>query len=190
MSYHGQWQGVDNGVMEAAYKFFKKRDLAGVKPAPASKKRKRTDEDDEEFDVSGIHLDGEDEGDVPIYDTCQDMRTKINAHLRNSSMSMAELGRRMGAMLPESKKLSGAQITSFLQKKGPYSGAESGVYYASYVFFEKLRIKKGGKESKKRLEVKDAHPKGWDRPYFDNAGRTHIVPGEKALVSRVSMTFI
>ncbi|KAF2154668.1 hypothetical protein K461DRAFT_291592 [Myriangium duriaei CBS 260.36] len=154
------------------------------------KKGNSKDDDKDQYDFSDIHLDGEEKEAVKIYDTAQDMRNKINAHFRKSHMSQAELGRRLGDMFPEPQNIAGRQIKTFLMKKGVMGGADGPVYYASYVLFEKLRIKTGGKESKKRLGIKESNPKGCERydvqkqgltvcgdeaPYVDKVGKLHIV---------------
>ncbi|KAF2221405.1 hypothetical protein BDZ85DRAFT_251167 [Elsinoe ampelina] len=151
-------------------------------------KKEELEEKEKSLDVSDIHLDGEDSESVPIYDTCQDIRNKINAELRKGT-TQAELARQFSSMYPDARPVQGTQIKTFLGRKGPYGGAESVVYYGAYVFFEKLRLKQGKPESKKRLEVVAAHPGGmsrrditrrgiWcrtgDRPYLDSVGKIHV----------------
>ncbi|KIW91892.1 uncharacterized protein Z519_07862 [Cladophialophora bantiana CBS 173.52] len=107
-------------------------------------------------DVSSIHLDGDERDSVPVYDTCDDIRTKINRFLRETpGASNAGFTRTINAALPQSTgvKATAAQLGRFLKKHGPTDGAESPVFYASYVFFEKLRIKWEKPKSKKREEM-------------------------------------
>ena len=68
--------------------------------APAAKKKaktattaedKKNEEakkkmEDEKWDVSGIHIDGEEEDFIPIFDTCDDIREKIRAYERRLGM--------------------------------------------------------------------------------------------------------
>ena len=106
--------------------------------------------------------DGEEDDDVPIYATPADIRNKINAILRDSGMTQAELARRFAQQVHH-EAITGGKIKRFIDMKGPFGGAANPVYYAAFVFFEKLRIKTGGKESKKRLELMDVHPDGIPR---------------------------
>ncbi|EXJ69090.1 uncharacterized protein A1O5_08025 [Cladophialophora psammophila CBS 110553] len=117
-------------------------------------------------DVSSIHLDGEEIDSVPVYDTCDDIRTKINRFLREMpGASNAGFTRTINAALAQSTgmKATAAQLGRFLKKHGPTDGAESPVFYASYVFFEKLRIKRKKPKSKKREEMESV----WGRKGMD-----------------------
>ncbi|WWC61501.1 uncharacterized protein I303_104085 [Kwoniella dejecticola CBS 10117] len=62
---------------------------------------------------------------------------------------------------PEDKDISiqYKQIKDFLEKSGPTSGCTSKVFYGSYVYFEKLRIKHNKPKSNKRLEMEKKHGK-------------------------------
>ncbi|KAL2137004.1 hypothetical protein VTI74DRAFT_10480 [Chaetomium olivicolor] len=51
------------------------------------------------FDVSDIVLDGEDNDAAPIYDTCDEARKKINAHLKKPGAKQARLCRDIDAQL-------------------------------------------------------------------------------------------
>lgn len=81
---------------------------------------------------------------MAIYDTCDDVRRKINARLRELSRIASS-----DAENPD-RKISGTQLSTFMNKKGPMSGAESGAYYVAYVFFEKLRTLQKKPMSRKR----------------------------------------
>ena len=130
----------------------------GIKE-PKPKKAKA--EDLAEFDVSGITLDGEDDrNNVMVYDTCDDLRRKINQYLRQPKMTQAALCRELGQQFHPPKKVNASSCAAFLKKKGPTAGNDSPVFYGSYVYFEKLRIKKGGNKSKKRLDVEAHQPNG------------------------------
>ncbi|MCJ1438420.1 hypothetical protein MMC27_007808 [Xylographa pallens] len=162
MKKHGRDAGEQSSVYSAANAFFRMRELEGHK-MPRKKAKKETDADGKEtgknldYDVSDIHLEGGDEGEVAIYDTCDDIRRKIAAHLRAPGITQAGFCRALSAQFPASdgRKLSSAQLQAFQRKKGPVEGNSSGVFYAAYVFFEKLRIKQGKKKSKARLEMEE-----------------------------------
>jgi hypothetical protein len=150
----GPYGGSGNNTYGAAFIFFKKRELAGVKPP---KKKKAKVEDKNKFDVSlpELELDGEDEGEVEVYDTCDVVRTKINAHLREDGVTKAGLCRQLSSMLPDGQSVHASTLDNFLKKKGPNAGASSRVFYAGYVFFEKLRLKENKPKSKFRKEMED-----------------------------------
>lgn len=44
-------------------------------------------------DVDDVHLPGEENDQVPIFDTCDEVRRKINAHLRSDGTTKAQLVR-------------------------------------------------------------------------------------------------
>lgn len=178
MGQNGVNKGAESATYVAGWLFFKKREMAGLK-MPKKKKAKTADNDKggkeandkdnpadkgskkdaaEEYDVSSIHLDGEEEGKVPIFDTCDEIRRKINAHLRASDMSQAAFVREIAKTLPDNSKVTSRQMTAFLGKKGPLKGSDSPACYAAYVWFEKLRIKNGKKKGKKREEMECEWP--------------------------------
>jgi hypothetical protein len=53
-------------------------------------------------------------------------------------------------------------LYDFLGKNGAYAGNTSSVFYASYVFFDKLRIRDRKPNSKHRLDMEDIYPQGFD----------------------------
>ncbi|KAI8259706.1 hypothetical protein K4K58_002462 [Colletotrichum sp. SAR11_239] len=104
--------------------------------ADAAKKKK---DDDPLPDLSGIALPGDDDMSVPIYDSCQTVRTKINAHLRKPGVTKAASLRacvKAAYGADSEHKIAGNLLTNFLAKKGPTAGNTSSVFYAAYVFFE------------------------------------------------------
>jgi hypothetical protein len=185
MKLRGPYSGADTQTYEAAFIFFKKRELAGIKPA---KKKKAKAEDLDRFDVSDTELllAGETEGVVEVYDTCDEVRRKINAHLREDGVTKAGLCRTFGKMTPSGTPINGKSMDDFLRKKGPDAGNSSNTFYAAYVFFEKLRIKHGKPKTKFREEMEKIwRPRGGfprhrggliycppgSHPYMDKYGR-------------------
>ncbi|KAJ3286703.1 hypothetical protein HK104_008907 [Borealophlyctis nickersoniae] len=148
MGQSGKYKGDGCDTYIQAARFFKKRELAGIKP-PKKKKASKADED-KKHDVSDIHLDGEETGDVPVYDTC---RKKINAYLRQDGVTQAGFLREIAKTFGDGRKLQGKLLTDFLGKRGPNAGNTSSVFYAAYVFFEKIRIRDGKPKSKAREEM-------------------------------------
>ncbi|KAF0324084.1 hypothetical protein GQ607_008789 [Colletotrichum asianum] len=148
-------------------------DAPAPKKATTTKKKK---DDDPLPDLSGIALPGDDDMSVPIYDSCQAVRTKINAHLRKPGVTKAAYG------ADSEHKIAGNLLTNFLAKKGPTAGNTSSVFYAAYVFFEKLRIRDGKPKNKTREEMEARWgPDGFDREhdssrgYFCAAGTAPVV---------------
>lgn len=190
-----QKTGVNGGNTDAyttAWAWFKRRDLAGLKmpdvkkrqkaeavaaaadgPAsskagPASKKAKVLNTLP---DLSQIHLDGEEIDSVPVYDTAAEIRKKITAHLKTPGLTQAQFCRDLYAQLqaPTCKNITPQQLATFRGKKGPRAGCTSAVFYAAYVYIEKLRIANGKPKSAHRMEMENIYgDEGFDH---DNDGR-------------------
>lgn len=117
-------------------------------------------------DVSDIHLDGDETDNVPVYDTCDEIRRKLTAYLHREGVTQAALLRMIHTELREGKKtsrLQSSQLTRFLQMRGANTGNTSVLFYASYVYFEKLRVKQGKPKSKHREEMERI----WGEDGFD-----------------------
>ena len=109
----------------------------------------------DDYDVSSIHLEDEESEEVPVFDTCDDVRSKIAEHMSSSQMTRAAFMRLMcSAAFPTSKKsVQDRQLANFQSQKGAKRGCESNVYYAAYVYLEKLRLKRDQPKSEKREEM-------------------------------------
>lgn len=187
MAKNGPWEGANTATYPAAAIYFRRRERAGVKLP--TKKVKKADED-KSNDVSGINLDGESDIAVQVYDSCDEVRKKITAHLRGSNVTQAGFLREIAKTYPEGKKIQSKSLNDFLGKKGPSAGNTSMIYYASYVFFEKLRIRDGKPKSSHREKMESVWRKqgGVDtktlnnhyfcregeRPYEDEFGQVTI----------------
>ncbi|KAF8857346.1 hypothetical protein BDZ45DRAFT_433399 [Acephala macrosclerotiorum] len=89
-------------VYQNAFAFFKLRELNGVK----IKKKAKVDCAGEggkgsgklELDTNfeGIKLEGEEENEVLVYDSCEGIRKKISAYLKKTGMTQAAFGRELG----------------------------------------------------------------------------------------------
>ena len=55
-------------------------------------------------EIGDMHLDGEDEDKVEIYDTCSEIRKKISAHLRKEGVTAAGFCRDLDAQWHTDKK--------------------------------------------------------------------------------------
>ncbi len=111
-----------------------------------------------------IKLPGEDTGSVPMHDTCSTVRHKINDLLgkdntKEGNGNPAE-PKKDGTMKPFTKASFARAIgqnpktlDTFLKAKKMMGGAESPIYPAAYIFFEKKRIWEGKKKTAGRLKV-------------------------------------
>lgn len=187
MGQNGPHKGSGSVVYSNAFKFFKKRELQGIK---APKKKAKPAVEAAKNDISDIHLEGEDEQAVPVYDSCDEVRKKISAYLREPGITQAGFLREIAKAYPEGKKIQSKVLNDFLGKRGPTAGNTSSVFYGSYVFFEKIRIRDKKPKSKHRLAMEAEYPgEGMDtkhrhdgriwclegeRPYEDKFGKIHI----------------
>lgn len=162
--------GIDSDVYDRAWAWFKKRELAGLTMPAATasasqKKAKITATRPSTADLNSIHLDGEETDSVPVFETCDVVRRKITAHLKTPGMTQAQFCRDLHAQLkmPGCKSIQSKMLNDFRGKKGAVAGCTSSVYYAAYVYFEKLRIAEGKPKSKHRLEMEKIYPRGAER---------------------------
>ncbi|KAI8626987.1 hypothetical protein F5Y19DRAFT_443926 [Xylariaceae sp. FL1651] len=115
-------------------------------------------------DISSIHLPGEETDSVEVYDTCDEIRRKINAHLKTPGLTQAQFCRDLYAQwnAPRCKSIQSKQLADFRAMKGPRAGAKSSVFYAAYVYFEKLRIA--------QKKPKTAHRENMEERWMDEGG--------------------
>ncbi|KAI0732278.1 hypothetical protein C8Q72DRAFT_882335 [Fomitopsis betulina] len=100
-----------------------------------------------------IVLEGEEDGSVPVYDDCNDIRRKIRALQQTPGFKITHWFEKIG-------KINNNSYQRFMKATGPTGGAEDGTYYAAYVYFEKVRIAEGKKKTPKRIHVEDEHLNG------------------------------
>ncbi|EGZ18986.1 hypothetical protein PHYSODRAFT_332706 [Phytophthora sojae] len=165
MNLKGPYGGCDNQTYEFAAIFFYRREkkeaeekakLKAMKPN--ERKRKATEEKEKKPKKSktgqdllqkilDVELpDADEDGAVPVYDDCDEIRKKINYFLGEKSVTKAAFLRALGDVNSNSLR------TFMNMKRGAGSGAANVVYRTAYAFFEKKRILEGGKKTKKRLE--------------------------------------
>lgn len=134
--------------------------------------------------MSGIKLDGEEDGEVEVYDSCDEVRKKIRAYLANPSVTQAGFLRETAKTYGPDKKIQNKSLNDFLGKKGAMAGNTSNVFYASYAFFEKLRIRDNKPKSKHRLDMENiwdgTEPFGRGKAGLDiktlSSNQSYIVP--------------
>ena len=168
MNQSGPSKGTQSDVYMNANVYFTKREIAGLK-MPRKKKAKTAASDSKadakELDVSGIELEGDENDSVPIYLTCDDVRSLINNNLRNTSVTQASFCRTVDSMYTHqpSQGTGPGALKTFLSSSGVLMGASSPIFYGSYVYFEKLRIKQHKPQNKKRQEMEKMWaPRGLD----------------------------
>ncbi|CAD0110173.1 unnamed protein product [Aureobasidium uvarum] len=204
MAQNGKFAGEGSETYQNAWLFFKKREMAGLK-IPTKKQKTATgasssstsfaaENKNAVTDISNIHLDDDA---VEVYDSCDEIRKKISAHLRKPNVTAAQFCRDLLTQYHSSKKppqIQSGQLTKFRGYKGADTGNTSCVFYAAYVFFEKVRLAEGKPKSKHRVEMEEiwggnggfnvtrGHHRGYlvmgnDRPVQDQFGRVTIVRG-------------
>ncbi|XXH05949.1 hypothetical protein Hte_012392 [Hypoxylon texense] len=175
----GTDEGSGTTIYPRAVRFFRKRELQGLKMAPAAKaannnnkspakKKPKKSEQDGLLDVSGVALDGEETEEVPVYDTCDEVRRKVRAFLRKPDVSQQAFCRAVSDCCADEHKVQSRQLNAFLGKKGPMEGNTSAAFYGSYVFLEKLRIKEGKPKSKMREEMEGIYRNGVNTDHVEN----------------------
>ncbi|KAI5273781.1 hypothetical protein E4T47_03028 [Aureobasidium subglaciale] len=190
MHKHGTMKGADCAAYPAAFSYFQKREEAGLKLP--TKKQKTKDDDkgkgksekakDDKLDLSDVHLDGEETDSVPVCDTCDDIRRQKTAYLKKPNITQAQFSRDLHSQLHSEnapKGISASQLQSFRGKKGPGAGNTSWVFYAAYVFLEKMRIKQGKAKSQKRMEMEEVWgEKGFDVEHNTNSRGIFCMKGD------------
>ncbi|RYO36253.1 hypothetical protein AA0111_g3183 [Alternaria arborescens] len=162
MSQHEKDKGSKSSVYLVAWAFFKTREIQGIKTTPNKKARSSQGpaQKDSVPSIDDIELDGEKDDKVPLFDTCDDVRKKINAHLKKPGVTQAAFLRAASTSFHNPPKtLNARELSAFRSKKGALNGNTSGVFYGAYVYFEKLRIEEGKPKSKKRQEMGEIHAK-------------------------------
>jgi hypothetical protein len=145
----------------------KKDDAAGGTPSKATGSAAKTAKDLP--DISEIYLQGEETDEVPVYDDCDEIRRKINAHMKTPGLTQAQFCRDLYAQLkaPKCKGIQSKQLTDFRGAQGSNAGAKSSVFYAAYVYFEKLRIAQGKPINNHREHIFNIYPGGFPRDADD-----------------------
>lgn len=186
MGQNGTQKGCGSDTYTSALQYFQKYEQSGM-PLPAPKKAKSsrsastvsarsassapsatsTSAIPSAADIATAHatinLDGEYSDSVPVYDTCDDIRRKINAYLQKSSEPQASFLRTlMSQYHTQTKTIQSVQLQRFRNMKGPDAGNTNPVYYAAYVFFEKERMRTGKAKSEGRKKMEAIYPSGMD----------------------------
>ncbi|KAF9055340.1 hypothetical protein BDZ89DRAFT_1055935 [Hymenopellis radicata] len=100
-----------------------------------------------------ITLDGEDDGDLPVFDDCNEVRRKIRLLQKEPDFKVTQWLKQIGGINSNS-------FQRFMKASGPQGGAENGTYKAAYIYFEKVRIAEGKKKTAKRERNETEQPGG------------------------------
>lgn len=93
-----------------------------------------------------------------MYDTCNDIRTKIDAHFKKHKLTKVAFAKEISKCQASGEAdVTPKQVSDFQRKNDPLAGNASKPSYTSYVYFEKLRNKQGKEKSKKRKEMEEVH---------------------------------
>jgi len=115
------------------------------------------------LDVSHIRIQGLTNDNVAVYDTCDEIRSKISAYLSRPNITQADFLRTLAAQFStEPRKFQSKQLNTFRRYRGANKGNTSAIFYASYVYFERLRVKEGREKSTHRLEMERVWPHGFE----------------------------
>ncbi|KAI1774427.1 hypothetical protein F4818DRAFT_419894 [Hypoxylon cercidicola] len=168
LKHKGPYAGIKNEAFCNAFVWFRQREMAKLKMPNVNKGQveeegtaksilpdstsKTASSIPDITDITNIHLYGEEENDVAVWDTCDEIRRKINAHLKIPGVTQAQFCRDLYVQLndPQVKSISSKQLADFRRQKGPKTGAKNTVFYAAYVYFEKPRLAQGKKKTKHR----------------------------------------
>jgi hypothetical protein len=177
LAQNGTMKGAESFTYGNAWEFFKKREMAGIKApkkakAATASSSASTSSAAPITDISNISLDGEESSSVQVYDSCDEIRKKINAHLVKPGITQAAFCRDLAAQLHTGTKIQSKQLTDFRSKKGPRMGNTSSVFYAAYIYFEKVRLAENKPKSKHRKEMEEvwAFQGGFDREHGGHLG--------------------
>lgn len=208
MKQDGPTAGLRSAVYKAGCAFFHASPLnapsnSGPVDAGSSNTAKRAKKDDAAtfMDVSGVVLPGEEYGRVPVFDTCNEVRKKIRAFLKKEGVTQAGLCRELTKVVAHrGRKVNASSMANFMCQNGPSGGAGSIVFYAAYVYFEKMRIRDGKPKSQMRNEMENVWGAGGmdlpregtggqryltcfanERPYEDKYGKIHFLAESSCL---------
>ncbi|SCO76058.1 uncharacterized protein FRV6_00270 [Fusarium oxysporum] len=178
----GPFGGSNSAVWGNAYVWFQQRKVMGLKMPDAQKRQLEESKKDTVDgtpskaaatkalpDISEIHREGEETDEVPIHDVCDEIRRKLNAHMKVPSVTQAQFCRDIYARFnaPTCKGIQSKQLSDFRKAKGSNAKAKSSMFYGAYVYLEKMRIAQGKPVTKHRVEMTFIHPGAIPRDHDD-----------------------
>lgn len=141
------------------------------------------------LDVSEVTFleDEDDDGVVAIYDTCDTVRRKIRALLAKDGITQAAFMRAIATAAwgeTSTRKIQSTSLNAFMKQKGPLAGNTNGVYYAAYVFFEKMRIKQKKPKTNDREIMEELHFDGVDTKVLSGSVRYIGLAGSQVVMDK------
>jgi hypothetical protein len=161
MGQNGAWKGQKGDTFPSALWYLQQREREGVMLPTKKKKmdRKRKENERKTF-KSEVELDGEKEDKVPVFDTCNEIRRKINVYLRQPSNTQSSLLKALSSQFHQTKITpTSSNLVRFRNARGPNVGNTNPVFYAAYVFFEKERLRSKKHKLKIRMEMEEIYGK-------------------------------
>jgi hypothetical protein len=119
-----------------------RRELEKEKEERRYQKEIAKEEEDSIHDVwwPSLELDGEEDDELEADDTCNDIQEKITEYLKMEYVTRARVLKNISKNFKKNpRRFSSSQLFSFMSKTRPLAGNTQSIFYASYVFFERLR---------------------------------------------------
>jgi hypothetical protein len=127
---------------------------------PNKKKDRKRKGNERKTVKSEVELDGEKEDKVPVFDTCNEIRRKINVYLRQPSNTQSSLLKALSSQFHQTKiTLTSSQLVRFRNARGPNVGNTNPVFYAAYIFFEKERLRSKKHKLRIRMQMEEIYEK-------------------------------
>ncbi|EKG10338.1 hypothetical protein MPH_12619 [Macrophomina phaseolina MS6] len=92
-------------------------------------------------DLAGIHLPGQEDDSVEVYDPCDKLRKWINAYMKKPGVTQAQFCHDQPTMYSGGTKVADALLNTFRNEKSLTTGNTCPILCAGYVFVENLRLK-------------------------------------------------
>jgi hypothetical protein len=157
MGQNGAWKGQKGDTFPSALWYLQQREAEGIM-LPTKKKNRKRKGNERKTVKSEVELDGEKEDKVPVFDTCKEIRRKINVYLRQPSNTQSSLLVALSSQFHQTKtRLNSSQLVRFRHARGPNVGNTNPVFYAAYVFFEKERLRSKKPKLKIRMEMEEIY---------------------------------
>jgi hypothetical protein len=157
MGQNGAWKGQKGDTFASALWYLQQREAEGIM-LPTKKKDRKRKGNERKTVKSEVELDGEKEDKVPVFDTCKEIRRKINVYLRQPSNTQSSLLTALSSQFHQTKtRLNSSQLVRFRHARGPNVGNTNPVFYAAYVFFEKERLRSKKHKLKIRMEMEEIY---------------------------------
>lgn len=153
---NGKWDGKKTATYARGLHYFQQREEAGVgiSRKPATKAKAHTAKS--KFAI--IPLDGQTLDSVPVYNTCQGIRRKINIHMRQPGVTPKAFLQHLSAQFYLTPtKIKNSHLEKFRGAQGFNFENTNPVFYAAYVFFEKIRVGSGKAKSQLRERIERLH---------------------------------